>query len=89
MHRNPLWLRSLMLFARAHANRFYNFRALEQFRVKMLPSGWEPLYAISNEKSLSVRTVYNIGGAFSRISPWLAMGIGVAKAIREEIRVRW
>ena len=28
---NPLWLRSLMVVARAHANRFYNFRGLETF----------------------------------------------------------
>jgi hypothetical protein len=54
----------------------------------MLPGRWEPLYAISNEKKFSVRTLYNIGGAFSRISPWLAIGIGVAKAMRRELRVR-
>ncbi|HEY3939605.1 MAG TPA: DUF2156 domain-containing protein [Bryobacteraceae bacterium] len=85
---NPWWLRSLMQFARAHANRFYNFRGLEQFRVKMIPNRWEPVYAISNEKSFSVRTLYDIGAAFSGISPWLAIGIGVAKAIRREVRAR-
>ncbi len=85
MHRNPLWLRSLMKLARAHANRFYNFRGLEQFRIKMVPTRWEPLYAISNEKRFSVRTLYNVGGAFSGISPWLAIGIGLARAIRREL----
>ncbi len=84
MRRNPLWLRGLMWFARAHANRFYNFRGLEQFRLKMFPNCWEPVYAISNEKTFSLRTLYNIGGAFSGISPWLAIGIAAAKAIRRE-----
>jgi len=37
----------------------------------MAPERWEPIYAISNEKSFSVRTLYNMGGAFSGI---LAMG---------------
>jgi lysylphosphatidylglycerol synthetase-like protein (DUF2156 family) len=86
MHRNPLWLRALMQFARAHANRFYSFRGLEQFRLKMDPEGWEPIYAISNEKTFSVRTLYNLGGAFSGISPWLAIGIGIARAIRQELK---
>ena len=83
---NPLWLRALMQFARLHANRFYNFRGLEYFRVKMAPGRWEPLYAISNEPRFSVRTLYNVGGAFSGISPWLAIGIGAGKAIRQELR---
>ena len=85
IHRNPLWLRTLMRFARVHASRFYNFRGLEQFRVKMAPGAWEPLYAISNERNFSVRTLYNIGGAFSGIPPWLAIGMGIGKAIRREL----
>jgi phosphatidylglycerol lysyltransferase len=83
---NPLWVRTLMRFARAHANRFYNFRGLEQFRVKMAPNRWEPIYAISNEKRFSIRTLYNVGGAFSGIPPWLAIGIGIGKAVRRKLR---
>lgn len=83
---NPLWLRGMMSFARAHANRFYNFRGLENFRVKMLPNRWEPVYAISNERSFSLATLYNVGAAFSGISPWLAIGIGLAKAVRREVQ---
>lgn len=86
LRRNPLWLRTLMQFARAHANRFYNFRGLEQFRLKLVPNKWETVYAISNEKSFSMRTLYSVGGAFSEIPPWLAIGMGVAKAIQREIR---
>lgn len=83
---NPLWLRALMQFARAHANRFYNFQGLEQFRTKMAPDSWETLYAISNEKRFSLGALYNMGAAFSGIPPWLAVGIGAAKAIRDEFR---
>ena len=37
MKENPLWLRTLMLLARTHVNRFYNFEGLEWFRTKMKP----------------------------------------------------
>jgi len=83
---NPTWLRALMGFARAHANRFYNFQGLEQFRVKLAPARWEPIYAISNEPSFSVRTLYNMGAAFSGIQPWQALAIGLAKALGQELR---
>src|SRR5207248_4847244 len=55
---NPFWLRALMSIARAHANRFYNFRGLEHFRAKMNPAGWEKLYAISNESHFSPEALY-------------------------------
>jgi phosphatidylglycerol lysyltransferase len=83
---NPLWLRGLMHVARAHANRFYNFRGLERFRAKMHPANWERLYAISNERRFSPQALYAIGGAFSGISPLRAIGIGVLKGAREELR---
>jgi phosphatidylglycerol lysyltransferase len=82
---NPWWLRLMMSFARAHATRFYNFRGLERFRTKMSPAHWETVYAISNERSFSLRTLYAMGEAFSGISPWRALGLGVARAIRHEI----
>jgi len=84
---NPRWLRSLMALARAHANRFYNFRGLEQFRTKMQPAAWEKLYAISNERHFSPQALYAMGGAFSAISPVRAIGIAVLKAAREELRM--
>lgn len=81
---NPWWLRLMMTFARAHANRFYNFRGLERFRTKMSPAHWETIYAISNERSFSLRTLYAIGAAFSGISPWRALGLGLIRAVRQE-----
>jgi phosphatidylglycerol lysyltransferase len=83
---NPLWLRTLMSIARAHANRFYNFRGLENFRAKMRPSAWEKLYAISNEKRFSPQALYAVGGAFSGISPVQAIALAVIKGAREELR---
>jgi len=83
---NPGWLRTMMYFARAHANRFYNFRGLERFRVKMAPARWETVYAISNERHFSLRTLYAMGGAFSGIPPWAAIAIGMAKAVGAELR---
>lgn len=83
---NPLWLRCLMSIARAHANRFYNFRGLERFRAKMHPANWEPLYAISNERRFSPQALYAVGGAFSGISPVRAIGLAVVKGAREELR---
>lgn len=82
---NPLWLRGLMGFARAHANRFYNFRGLEHFRTKMSPQAWEPVYAISTERHFSPRTLYAIGSAFAGMAPWQAVAIGAGMAIRQEI----
>lgn len=84
--RNPLWLRSMMLFARVHANRFYNFRGLEQFRVKMQPLRWDCVYAIVNRRRFTPLTLYAVGSAFAGVSPWLAIGIALVKAIREEIK---
>jgi phosphatidylglycerol lysyltransferase len=83
---NPLWLRTLMYIARAHANRFYNFRGLERFRAKMNPREWEKLYAISNERHFSPQALYAMGRAFSGISPMRAILIAILKGAREEIR---
>jgi phosphatidylglycerol lysyltransferase len=81
---NPFWMRSLMYIARAHANRFYNFRGLERFRAKMHPAYWEKVYAISNERRFSPLALYAVGGAFSEISPFRAIGLAVLKGAREE-----
>jgi phosphatidylglycerol lysyltransferase len=83
---NPWWFRLGVNLARAHANRFYNFRGLEHFRTKMAPDYWETIYAISNEQRFSLRTLYAMGEAFSGISPWRALGLGVLRALGEELR---
>src|SRR5215472_13589189 len=86
LNRNPAWLRALMFWAHAHANRFYNFRGIEAFRAKMRPASWETIYFISNEKRFSPFALYAIGGAFSGISPVLAIAMGVVHGARLEIQ---
>jgi phosphatidylglycerol lysyltransferase len=83
---NPWWLRTMMRIARAHANRFYNFRGLESFRTKLSPARWEKIWFITNEPRFSMRALYAIGAAFSGISPVRAIGMGILKGIGEEIK---
>jgi phosphatidylglycerol lysyltransferase len=83
---NPWWLRLMMMLARTHANRFYNFRGLERFRMKMAPAYWETIFAIANEPRFSMGTLYAIGEAFAGIPPWRAIGLGVVRAISQESR---
>jgi phosphatidylglycerol lysyltransferase len=89
---SPWWFRLMTSFARAHANRFYNFRGLERFRMKLAPAHWETIFAISNERRFSMRTLYAVGEAFAGISPWLALGLGLYRALGNEcarLRSRW
>lgn len=62
---NPRWVRALFGWARAHGRRFYHFQGLQQYRAKLWPDAWEPLYAISSGRRFRLRTLYNIGRAFS------------------------
>jgi phosphatidylglycerol lysyltransferase len=86
MNDNPLWFRALTGWARAHGNRFYNFRGLEAFRTKMTPDSWETIYAIANEPRFTAVTLNAVARAFCRGSPVLALTRAVAKAVRQETR---
>jgi phosphatidylglycerol lysyltransferase len=68
---NPWWLRLMTTFARAHANRFYNFRGLERFRTKMSPAYWETIYAISAALALCDRRRICGDLTVARARPWL------------------
>lgn len=83
---NPAWLKLLLAWTRAHGRRFYNFGGLEAFKAKFRPDCWEPIFAISNEKRFSLRSLYAIAAAFSGISPVLAVMRGAARAVRQEGR---
>ncbi len=85
MASNPFWLRALTTAARAHANHFYNFRGLEHFRAKMLPSRWETVYIIANQRRFSPFALYAIGGAFSGISPVFAIALALVRALTQEL----
>ncbi len=65
----PLWINGLLRGVRMLGSRFYNFDGLDSFKSKFLPDSWEPIYAISNEAHISLRTLYAIAGAFCGTSP--------------------
>lgn len=83
---HPWWLRILLPWVRAHGRRFYNFDGLDAFKSKFRPHRWEPLYAISNEPNFSPRTLYAITEAFTARPPLVAVGIGLIRAVRQELR---
>lgn len=83
---HPWWLRLLLPWVRAHGRRFYNFNGLDAFKSKFRPHAWEPLYAISNERVFSPRTLYAITEAFTARPPLVALGIGLVRAARQEAR---
>ncbi len=89
---NPLWLRSLIGWLRAHGRRFYNFRGLEAFKAKFVPDRWDPIVAISNLPGHSFGTLYAIADAFSGArSPERLIGRALSDAAFDELRSirRW
>ncbi len=81
----PRWLRFTLSWVRAHGNRFYNFRGLDQFKAKFEPRDWEDITAVVNEPSFSLSALYSIAGAFGGRSPITLVTIAVLKAIRREL----
>lgn len=83
---NPLWLRALLAWMRKHGERFYNFDGLDRFKAKLQPRGWEPVFAISNEPRISLRTLYAIASAFSGNAPFKLIAGGLWRAAATEIK---
>ncbi len=82
---DPRWLRALLHWVRAHGKRFYNFEGLEFFKDKLRPDTWEPVFAVSNERNFSLRTLYAIAAAFSDGPPIRTAAAGLASAARQEL----
>ena len=82
---NPAWLNTLLKWIRAHGRRFYNFDGLDQFKSKFQPDGWQPIYAITNRKRFSPKTLYAVAGAFSVGPPSLLLAHGLGRAVRQEL----
>lgn len=82
---NPLWLRIFLAWMRKHGQRFYNFDGLDQFKSKLIPNYWEPIFAISNESKFSASTLYAIGCAFTENKPLSVFASGLKKAVTTEI----
>ena len=83
---NPVWLRLLLRWVRAHGRRFYNFEGLDNFKAKFLPERWDPVYAIVNEPRFSPGALYAIAAAFSDRSPLSTIGRALWRAARTEGR---
>jgi phosphatidylglycerol lysyltransferase len=66
---NPLWLRLILAWMRAHGRRFYNFEGLDAFKTKFRPKYWEPVYAIYDRPRFSPAALYAIAGAFTAGKP--------------------
>jgi phosphatidylglycerol lysyltransferase len=69
MRGNPVWMRWLLAWMRAHGRRFYNFDGLDAFKRKFRPRAWEPVYAICNQPRFSPRVLYAIASAFTDGKP--------------------
>lgn len=82
---NPLWLRLVLGWVRAHGRRFYNFDGLDAFKAKFQPERWEPIYAIANEAHFSPLTLYAVAAAFTQSSPFGAMLRATVKAAQTEL----
>ena len=81
---NPRWLRYVLAWMRAHGRRFYNFDGLDAFKAKLDPEGWEPVYAIADERRVLPRTLFAIAAAFSGGSPIAFVARAVLGAARME-----
>ncbi len=82
--KNPLWLRFLLAWMRKHGQRFYNFDGLDAFKAKLQPENWEPVFALSNERRISPKTLYAIASAFSGNAPFRLIIGGFRRALWTE-----
>lgn len=82
---NPLWLRVLLGWVRAHGRRFYNFDGLDAFKTKFHPQQWEPIFAIANQSHFSPLTLYAVAAAFTQRSPMGAVAHAILRATRMEM----
>lgn len=83
---NPLWLRVTLAWLRKHGQRFYNFDGLDAFKAKLKPDIWEPIFAVSNEPQISLRTLYAIASAFSGGRPIRLFAAAIIKAAITELK---
>lgn len=83
---NPLRIRFLLAWLRKHGQRFYNFDGLDAFKAKFHPENWEPVFAVSNEPELSLKTLYAIASAFSGNQPFKLIFSGIWRALTTEIK---
>jgi len=83
--REPLWLRGLLRWIRAHGRRFYNFRGLEAFKAAFEPNDWEPLYVATRSPRLTLGDLRAIAGVFGGGSPEQLIVRALFSAVRREV----
>jgi len=83
---NPVWLGTLLGWARAHGRRFYNFDGLDAFKAKFRPVRWDPVFAIARTPRFSPGMLHAVLAAFTRGSLALAVARGLAHAVAMELR---
>jgi phosphatidylglycerol lysyltransferase len=82
----PLWLRATLGWLRAHGRRFYNFRGLEAFKAGFQPAAWDPIFAITEGRRFTPRSLRAVAGVFSGGSPEVLVLRALASAARHELR---
>jgi phosphatidylglycerol lysyltransferase len=82
---NPVWLRTLLAWARAHGRRFYNFDGLDAFKAKFRPLRWDPVFAIARAPRFTPGMLHAVLAAFSRGSLAVAVVRGLAHAVSLEL----
>ena len=82
----PLLVRALLFLLRVHGQRFYNFEGLDRFKAKFQPAFWEPVYAVTTGRHISLHTLYAIAGVFGGTSPIWFISRALARALRQEGR---
>lgn len=80
----PLWVRMLLRWMRAHGRRFYNFRGLDAFKAALQPARWEPIYAIVPAPRVTPSMLAAVAGAFGGGSPVRLMTRALTMAVRRE-----
>ncbi len=83
--RQHMWLRALLAWIRAHGRRFYNFEGLDNFKAKFMPERWEPIWAITSRRRVTLRTLYAIGEAFVNMPPPIFLPRALGRALVQEI----
>ena len=83
---NPLWLRAMLAWMRAHGRRFYHFQGLEFFKSKFDPPDWKPVYALLPGPRVSVVSLYAIAAAFAGGPPLSMLARAVGGAVLREAR---
>lgn len=81
----PLWIRLLLRWVRAHGRRFYDFDGLDHFKAKLVPEHWEPIYAITSERRFGLGALWAISGAFGQMAPPRLVTLAVWRGFWEEI----